>query len=418
MLPVQTFLIKQYEKLGSTQAALDCLKEQYGINYTLFDVCVSLKYNHTNSPRYNTLVDDCRGLILTHDFKEILSRPYSRFYNYNEDVDYIKTSFKLDRSIVTSKEDGTLIQVWYNKFSQKWEAGTQQNPFGTNYSGKHTFHELFINTIGGEDKLNDLSNLPIDPIIHSEQTNKVIIKPEDCTFLFELCTMENRVLIDYEKPKVFFLDVRSKIDTIEGYSYVENKFDIGNYLINKCSWNINNPEVFTHAFSITSLVNLLNNSQTLIEGVVCYDVYSGVRVKIKTDKYVELAYLANNANLLSTKKLIQLIESGGDVEEFNAYSPERANIYIRTKIGIDDACKLISLCYRELEDNIKMHQLDGRKQYEFVQNMDIPECFKGIVLNARKYGVIGAWQKAPMSKKEEMVTCMIEANKQGSSILG
>ena len=63
---------------------LDDLKEEFGINFKLYDDRVILKYRVDSKPKYHPIVLECRGIILSFPDFEILSRGFDRFFNYGE----------------------------------------------------------------------------------------------------------------------------------------------------------------------------------------------------------------------------------------------------------------------------------------------------------------------------------------------
>ena len=106
MLKVQEFIKanSDWECLLSSEPY--CLfisyDKMFGRNLVMF------KYNQLDSDLGNPIVQECRGLILDADTFEVVSFPFTKFFNYGEanavDVDW-RTSY------VTEKIDGSIVKV-------------------------------------------------------------------------------------------------------------------------------------------------------------------------------------------------------------------------------------------------------------------------------------------------------------------
>jgi len=140
---------------------------------------------------------ECRGSILKfsdNDGWEFKSRPFDKFFNqheghcpvfdpkvFNEDL--------LEQSCLATKADGTCIQLWHD--GAKWRAST----LGTitplmAHESNLTFDQLFFKTVG---------NIIWDDLV-----------PE-LTYIFELCTEENRIVTQYPADHAVLLGVRDRV---------------------------------------------------------------------------------------------------------------------------------------------------------------------------------------------------------------
>jgi tRNA splicing ligase len=240
MLNIQRFL-KNYP--------IEALAEM-DIKFKQYPDRVIFKYTMA-SPKTNPIVTECRGLILSSDFKTILSRPFDRFFNYGEGT----TEFDWNHAEVYFKHDGSLIQVYHD--GEKWCAGTSGTAFAEGeiqIKGimKKTYFELFSEAIG-----NDI-----------QKTFKNYNK--NFTFLFELVSPENRIVTRYSKTEAFLLAIRNKVtgQYINCNDYPE--------FTQPEKFNLNNPD------DIVSMVESLSDFK---EGVVCYDPTTGNRIKYYSRAY-------------------------------------------------------------------------------------------------------------------------------------
>ena len=158
--------------------SLDDLKNDFDIKHTIKDDLVCLKYG-IKSPKYNPIVIECRGIVLSLPDYNVIARPFDRFFNLYEGDDYKK--FDWSNAIIMNKLDGSLIKVYYHG---KWYCGTSGTVDASGNVGienDKTFKELFEESIGGsiQEKFKNL--------------------PKDKTYLFELTSPENRIVSRYKK---------------------------------------------------------------------------------------------------------------------------------------------------------------------------------------------------------------------------
>lgn len=60
-----------------------------------------LNYSQIDSPKYDPIVRECRGLVIDRNTNEVVARAFDRFYNYGE---YIEGDKKFDWSSATVQE--------------------------------------------------------------------------------------------------------------------------------------------------------------------------------------------------------------------------------------------------------------------------------------------------------------------------
>jgi len=273
---------------------LESLENDFGIVIKRYDRVITLNYSQIDSPKFNPMVDECRGLILNLYDYSVLSRPFDRFYNLGEgdtgkDVDVSKMT-------VLDKEDGSFIQVYFNG---KWNVGTRKMAFaeGTAVTGT-VFRDLFINTIG----------LPVEKLMDGFNPN--------FTYIFELCTPENRVVKRYEKPTVYLIGAREKF--LGYYSSYDTLCQIVKDL-KKRNANVEVPKKYTFT-SFSDIKIALNELPELDEGFVCWNEFNGFRIKIKSPTYVAIHHLRNNGEL--SPKNISVLVFANEYSEYLSYYPE------------------------------------------------------------------------------------------------
>jgi tRNA splicing ligase len=99
MLDVQKYL---------RQKSLSDLKQDLGIEHSIFSNLVVLNYSQIDSPKNHPIVMECRGLILEQDTWNVVCYPFRRFFNAGE---IENDSFDYRNAFALEKVDGTLISL-------------------------------------------------------------------------------------------------------------------------------------------------------------------------------------------------------------------------------------------------------------------------------------------------------------------
>ena len=255
---------------------------------------VMFKYSQLNSDLSLPIVQECRGLILDADTFEVVSFPFVKFFNYGEplaaDVDWAS-------SYVTQKIDGSIIKV-------------------VNLDG-----DFLISTNGMIDafkcSLSDSVGCPYASFgdLFMEGLKWYGLTREDfprlfrpgVTYMFELTSPWNQVVVNWAETKVWFLGERDNLtfkETFFGDSVLADVFDT--------------PKVFP----ISTVDECVAAAKILPEDeegyVVCDKDFN--RIKIKSPRYVQLHYMAGNQTW-SASRVIDIIRDN-EVSEYVAYFPK------------------------------------------------------------------------------------------------
>lgn len=222
-----------------------------------------IDYDQIESPRFNHLVDHCRGIVVCQETLKVVCPTFKRFYNVGEDA-RTENEFDWDNSFCLSKEDGSFIKVYY--FDGKWRIGTRGTAFAQNtlfsYTGEETtitYEELFLRTL----KMN------MDEF--QDECWKRLVIPGEVMF-FELCAKENRVVTPYEKDTVFILGgftlAGREVSNVELFEFRNAKY----------------PTFFSME-SFDEVLKCAREMKDLKEGFVLCDS-SNRRLKVKSPVYV------------------------------------------------------------------------------------------------------------------------------------
>ena len=254
---------------------------------------VMLKYDQLSSDFYNAIVKECRGLILDAETFEVVSYPFNKFFNYGEqyadEVDW-RTAY------VTEKIDGSIIKIVNLDGNFLISTNGVIDAFKCNLPGNvgcpfNTFGELVM-----------------------EGFNHYGIGVEDFprlfapgfTYIFELTSPWNQVVVHFDETKVSFLGMRDNVTLKEkffGDCELAQVFDT--------------PKVFP----ITNIDQCVAAAKVLpedAEGYVVVDAQFN-RVKVKSPRYVQLHYMAGNQNW-SGRRVLEILLAN-EVSEYIAYFP-------------------------------------------------------------------------------------------------
>lgn len=338
----------------------DALTSELFIKVKLYkEGLAKLNYDQVRSPKTHPVVIECRALILSYPDAHVVSAAFPRFFNYGEALDVTKHC-DLTNSDFYEKADGSLIQVYFCLQTKRWEIATRGMAFAEgpdNFSGD-TFRMAVLKAMGNWDE-NKFQTF-------CDKLN------EQLTYVFEYCGPSNRIITEYETDHLVLLSI---IENSSGKEFTNRVPDCVNLF--KVNWNMNvrAPMIFNFE-NETQMLGALHKLENREEGFVAKDKTTGVRVKIKSPKYVILHHLRGN-NSLSPDRIAELIVSNEVDEYLSCFS--------------GDASKFIE--YQNTWDNFKKDLIDSWEmskntpsQKDFAQLVK-KYPFSGLLFSARKHNI-------------------------------
>ena len=279
---------------------------------------VMLKYSQIDSDFKNEIVRECRGLILDEDTFEPVCVPFFKFGNYGEsycpEIDW-KSCW------VGEKLDGSLIKIVRIGNDLLWSTNGTIDAFKAPLAEQigclaKSFGELAWLAIvdnwraaNGHDR-----NVCVDPDVVNGWLRNLL--EEGHTYMFELTSPYNKVVVSWHETKLNFLGVRDNSTLQETY--------FSDHMLNKI---FNVPKVFPLK-SIDDCVKAAEKLDCNNEGfVVCDKNFN--RVKVKSPTYVALHHMRNNG-VLSYARGIEIVR-GNELDEVLTYFPEFAEHLQKTK---------------------------------------------------------------------------------------
>ena len=238
--------VQNYLRQGKSFEDLERELGVEAVKHPEFDIYI-LSYSQINSPKTHTITRECRSLVIkgkTNNYN-IVSLCMKRFYNLDEVIS-IQKHFNWDNYQALFKEDGSLLTIKYHK-----DYGLlvrTRSSWASNICGisNRTWKDL---------SLECLTNSQLN---FMKENNNL-------TFVFELCSPWNQVVVYHEKPKLVLLTI---INDNTG-----NEWFIGNTNALAQTYSFNRPECF-HFKSIEDLykyVNLMELEKQVAEGFVLTD---------------------------------------------------------------------------------------------------------------------------------------------------
>lgn len=282
------------------------------------DIYTILSYDQLESDFSNDIVQECRGLIVRKDDtgKYIsVCVPYFKFFNWGE-----SNAAKLDWSSikVVEKIDGSLIKIWYD--NKQWHISTN-----------NLIDAFKADIISMGTKIGTFGSLVKSVLDRDYKDFKF---DERKTYMFELCSPYNKVVVPHKDIKLYWLGTRDNATLIEELFNPNWKF-------------------VPKTYSMKSLDECIEVASSLPydeEGYVVVDKDFN-RIKVKSPSYVIVSHMRESFTL---SKAIELVRNN-EVEEFLTYFPEFA-----------DQIKFVQEKYKELKDGLNE---DIIKVNEVVKNL-------------------------------------------------
>lgn len=300
-------MLKVQEYLSKKNNSLVTLNEELAISSKVNedDGRIILNYSQIDSPKFNPVVRECRGLVLDQDYN-LVARAFNRFFNVGEHVEEQK-KFVWEDSIAYDKEDGTLIICYY--WNNRWNINTR-NTFGDG-------------TVGGVEGLTWTSWF--NDIMCKYNSDWRSSLDNQYTYVFELCSRLNKIVRDYKEPKLFLLTTF--------FQDLESTHECTNSLAKLAK--VDSPIVrsFSDVYDVTNYLAEQAQDDATYEGVVIRDIHNK-RLKAKSQSYVHLHHIAGNGAIGTPKRILPFILKGEEAEVI-CYFPEIEEYVMKIKTKVD-----------------------------------------------------------------------------------
>ncbi|MFA5652366.1 MAG: hypothetical protein WC933_03295 [Candidatus Paceibacterota bacterium] len=316
-----TLKLLEFIKNNSNWESL--LKEKpYALAISRLDDFILFKYNQIDSDPRNEIVKESRGIIFHEPTWTPVCVPFFRFYNVQEEY---ADKIDWESAKVLSKIDGSLTKFWF--FDNKWHLSTNgtidafQCTLQSNILCPYTtFGELFL----AGAKVNSI-----------DEFAKKYFLDKTKTYMFELVSPFNRIVVPYSEPDIYHIGTRDNI------SLLEEDIDLG----------IQKPK----QYNFNSLDDCIAASKDLPfseEGYVVVDK-NFFRNKIKSIAYILCHRLRGES--FSNKRAFELFMSGEHLE-FLSYFPEYLEYFNKIQYQYDKIFEYFNTKQKELDNTIFLTQ--------------------------------------------------------------
>lgn len=254
------------------------------------DISTDPKYPSLINLKYNIFADKsqkitqvCRGAVVDITDYSVQAYAFTRFFN---DGEHWASQIDWESASVYEKYDGSLIKLFFYEKANEWVVSTSGSVAGSGEVNGFgfSFNDLFwkiFNQVGY--KVSDLD--------------------KNICYIFELCSLYNKVVVSYAEPRLILLTARDR-----------------------SNWEELPLWKFSSVFEVAKLYNLFSieqatqyaeeNGGAKLEGLIVVDKNYN-RLKIKSSTYVSLHNIKSNGspNFLNLYK-------NDNLSEFLKYFPE------------------------------------------------------------------------------------------------
>lgn len=340
------------------QHGFNALTEQLGISVKFVDDLVLLNYNQIDSPKTHPIVIECRSLILNKYTLQVVSRSFDRFFNLGE-AQNVMPVIDWSKAEVFEKVDGSLIKI-YNH-AGKWQIATRGTAYAESDCMGHgiTFRELVFKALGVDDEA------------EFQELMKRAHLDVNMTYIFELTSVENRVVRHYTGYNLHFLASR-----YNDWKYSYTSRDERDWLMSgDCI--LSGKIKFAKRFNFTSetaAVESAANLKDLDEGYIVYQ--DGVPIcKIKSPAYVAVHHIRGEG--LNPKRISQLVLSG-ESDEYLSYFPD-------DEVVIEPYVQAYGVMLTDMRDAYRATKhIEDQKEFALAV---AKHKFKGVLFTARSQGI-------------------------------
>ena len=278
----------------------------------------------TYEKHWNDVTLSCRGLIINELTGEIVARPFKKFFNHDEDNGIKYTIPKNEKPVVTIKYDGSLGILYRLNNEIRWAT-----------RGSFESEQAMI-----------------AQKIWDEKYKKINI-PNELTLLVEIIHPKTRVVVNYNGLED--LVVLAAINRFTGEEIPYRK------LKNLAKeWGMPITEKINA--SLDELIEISKKLSYNEEGFILHWEKSGLRLKVKGDKYLEVHRLLYG---LSTKqKITYWVEN--KIQELIKQIPEEFRKEVEE---FERKCEEIYRVIKEqVEDFYELADKSGRKEFAIWTN--------------------------------------------------
>lgn len=332
--------------------------DKFGVHVKKEGKLFLFKYDQLAAKFSYELVKECRGHIWEYNgVWTRVSNPPDKFFNQHEgycpifhNEEFVK---RLPSLSAKRKEDGSAIQVYF--YDGSWRVSTL-GAITTFNVGDYPikFDELFWKTVGDERK-------------------EKFIKYADkkCTYIFELCCSENRIVTKYKENTLFLLVVRDNVHSLyHDISVFAEQIGVAI------------PDMFLLASEGISTLDELARwvdkasedtaDVQYREGFVIYDSMTPI-AKIKTSRYLSLHHLGGGDLGCTRNAVIECFFAGTLDDVWGVLHDSMKEFAEGLKVKVANMCNTVYVAAEKIDPT----SISSQKDYALWVKANIPPQFSG-----------------------------------------
>lgn len=251
---------------------------------------------------HDPLVQESRGIIINEDTQEVVCFPFRKFGKYDESyADTIDWS----TARVQEKIDGSIVKLWWSDYDNSWIFSSNSMIYAKDayldYDKTHSIQSI----------IDCAKNVKI--LYH--YINEGIVLDKDNTYIFELISPYNQVVIRYDIPMLYHIGTRNN------KTCKEINVDIGIYKPNEYRLS-----------SLDDCLTFIEPNMTTFgkitgcdsEGFVVVDG-NWNRIKVKSPVYQMIHNIINNGSISKELLVGYLLKGILDVGSLSKEFPDKAH---------------------------------------------------------------------------------------------
>jgi hypothetical protein len=252
-------------------------------------------YDKSKISEFNDISRNIRSIVVDPSEKKLVSMsPSKSIY-----LDEFMLMFPFTDVIVEEFIEGTMINLFWDSYANKWEISTKTTIGGNViFFSNKTFNQMFYETI-------DYCKLALS------------ILDKAVSYSFVMQHPNNRIVTAFKTPCLYL---------IEAYNIQENLLlDVRKLVQTMGSSNVKCPIILDNFNNYSDCVNYYNenNDPSYFMGIVVRKKDSNIRTKIRNPNYEKIRLIRGNSSNLQFHFFTLMKEN--KIEEFLYYYPEYMN---------------------------------------------------------------------------------------------
>lgn len=268
------------------------------------------------------IVQEARGIIIDLNTLDVVCWPFNKFHNQ---ISELADEIDWESAVVQEKLDGSIIKLWNYRDEWRWSTNSCINAADAHIKG--------------------LTNTDYQKLIDwcpDKQDALKIATNKNLTYIFELTSPWNRIVIPYKKTELTLIGIKDRNTGLE-LSVSDVKYKT--------------PKIYKEINSLSECEDLARNlnaeEEIQHEGFVVKDKFYK-RIKVKTPEYLKLHHLISTETpeqiiscLLNQDESVEYLKKSSLGPKFTFYEKALDEFTKKLQKELDDARAFYKTCDRK-----------------------------------------------------------------------